>query len=100
LIDDAFKSTERILSDHQDASFKILQIKEKMGALTIYFRENGLPTGTSNRLRGVMKEARNRSLNVCEICGAPARLGRQDVCWSVRCASCAPENWAPAGNLG
>ena len=95
LIDNAFRAAEQILSDHAGASFRIVQVKEKFGALTIYFRENGLSTDVSDRLHEILQTARSQSLHVCEICGASARLGNRRGCYSVRCPSCAPDGWVP-----
>jgi len=96
LIDNAFRSAEQILSDYRDAPFRIVQVKEKLGTLTIYFRQEGLPTEVSDRLSEIMQAARKQSLYVCEICGASARLGSTPGCISVRCASCAPVGWVPS----
>lgn len=95
LIDGAFAAAEQIVAGHSGASFGIRQIKEKLGALTIYFREEGLPAEASDRLSEIFHEARSRSLHICEICGAPASLGRHKSLLSVRCASCAPAGWTP-----
>jgi hypothetical protein len=95
LIDNAFSLAEQILSDHSGASFRIVQVKEKFGALTIYFRQKGLPTEVWDRLSEIMQAARSQSLYVCEICGASARLGNRRGCYSVRCMSCAPDGWVP-----
>jgi hypothetical protein len=61
LIDNAFRSAEQILSDYRGASFRIVQVKEKLGALTIYFRQEGLPTEVSDRLSEIMQAARKQS---------------------------------------
>jgi len=95
LIDNAFRSAEQILSDYPGASFRIVQVKEKFGALRVYFREEGLPAEISARLREIMQSANDQSSYVCEICGASARLGSTPGCISVRCPSCAPDGWVP-----
>ncbi len=95
LIDNAFGSAEQILLDYPRASFRIVQVKEKFGALRIYFREEGLPAEVSARLREIMQAANDQSGYVCEICGASARLGKRRGCVSVRCPSCALEGWVP-----
>jgi hypothetical protein len=95
LIDDAFTSAEKIVSDRPGAIIEITQVKEKLGALIIYFRQEGLPSDASIRLREIMHAARARSLHVCEICGAQAHLGGLDSCLSVRCPLCAPAGWVP-----
>ncbi len=95
LIDTAFSSVEQILLDYPRASFRIVQVKEKFGALRIYFREEGFPAEVSARLHEIMQAANDQSSYVCEICGASARLGKQRGCVSVRCPSCAPDGWVP-----
>lgn len=96
LLEEAFDAVEKTLAEHPGASVRIVQIKEKLGALTVYFRESGLPSESADRLQETMGSVRFRSLRVCEICGAPARLGRLSGCFSVRCASCSPDGWEPA----
>ena len=64
LIDNAFSLAEQILSDDAGASFRIVQVKEKFGALRIYFREKGLPTevfGSVTRNHAI----RERSVVLC-----------------------------------
>jgi hypothetical protein len=100
LIDNAFRSAEQILSDYRDAPFRIVQVKEKLGALTIYFHAEGLPTEVSDRLSETMQAARKQSLYVCEICGASACLGNTPGCISVRCPSCAVKGADFAGHRG
>jgi hypothetical protein len=95
LIDNAFSSAEQILLDYPCASFRIVQVKEKFGALRIYFREKGLPAEVSARLREIMQAANDQSSYVCEIFGESARLGQRPGCFSVRCPSCAPNGWVP-----
>jgi hypothetical protein len=98
LIDDVLTSAEEILSDSLGASFRITQVKEKLGALTIYFDQEGLPAEDADRLREIKYAARDRSFHVWEICGAPAHFGALDSCLSVRCSSCAPAGWLPKPN--
>jgi hypothetical protein len=95
LIDDAFEAVEEVLCQHSGEYFRIVQIKEKFGALTIYFREKGRPQEVSARLSEIMATARARSLHLCEICGASACLGLRRSTYSVRCMSCAPDGWKP-----
>jgi hypothetical protein len=93
LIDEVFAAAEQILSDHSGVSFGIAQVKPKLGALRIYFRQEGLPAEISDRLYEIKRAAEDRSLAVCEICGAPAHLGWRNSWLSVRCDACAPAGW-------
>lgn len=93
LIDRALLSAEQVLSELPGRDFRVVQIKEKFGALTIYFRENGMPITASARLREIMQEVRESSLCICEVCGASAHLGRDGGHFCVRCVSCAPKGW-------
>jgi hypothetical protein len=95
LIDDTFLAVEQLLLAAPAASFDIRQVKEKLGALRIYFREQGLPAEITVRLSEAFSEAEARSLRVCEICGAPGCLGATHSRLSVRCAACAPAGWTP-----
>jgi hypothetical protein len=95
LIDDAFEAVEEVLSQHSGGNFWIVQVKEKFGALRIYFREEGMPPEVSARLQEIMINVEARSRAICEICGAPARLGLKRSTYSVRCKACAPDGWEP-----
>jgi hypothetical protein len=95
LIDDAFEAVDEVLSKYSGKYFRIVQVKEKFGVLRIYFRQEGRSSEVNNRLFEIMRDAEMRSQHFCEVCGAPARLGRQRGRVSVRCPSCAPDGWVP-----
>lgn len=95
LIDDAFEAVEEVLSQRSGEYFRIVQIKEKFGELRIYFRQKGQHQDACDRLSEIMSNAGARSRHICEICGAPARLGLKRSTVSVRCEACAPDGWKP-----
>lgn len=95
LIDNAFTAAEHILSEYPFVQFRIVQVKEKLGTLRVYFRGEGLPAEILTQLWDIMQAATNKSSSVCEICGAPARLGKRHGRVMVRCQSCAPNGWVP-----
>jgi hypothetical protein len=72
--------------------FRIAQIKEKFGRLTVYLASAGTPAMTA-----AIGEAGEASLVTCEACGAPGRLAERRLFWSVKCA--AHENWTPLDPL-
>jgi hypothetical protein len=95
LIDDALMSVEQVLLDHS-GDFRIVQIKEKFGMLTIHsFHDDRMASEIADRISEIFLNARARSAHICEICGASARLGAHDLCMSVRCESCKPVGWTP-----
>jgi hypothetical protein len=98
LIDDVLNAAEKIMATHPHASFRVDQIKEKLGGLRIYVHQEGLPEEVSAQLSEISLAACQRSFKVCEICGAPAALGSLKSRWSVRCQSCAPVGWEPSGS--
>ena len=98
LIDDVLNAAEKIMAKHPHASFRVDQIKEKLGGLRIYVGHEGLPEEVSAQLSEISLAACQRSFSVCEICGAPAQLGRLKSRWSVRCQSCAPAGWEASGS--
>jgi hypothetical protein len=67
--------------------FRIVQIKEKFGRLTVYQDRPG-----TAEMRAAIDEAGEASLVTCEICGEPGRLVERDAYWSVKCAD--HENWS------
>jgi hypothetical protein len=95
LLDEALEEAERTMAERPTPSFRVSQIKEKFGALTIYFRGQDLAPGVRERLSAVTDNARRRSVCICEICGSPACLGAGVGAISVRCSRCAPDGWGP-----
>jgi hypothetical protein len=71
------------LRDH----FRIVQLKEKFGRLTVYQDQLG-----TAEMRAAIEEAGEASVVTCETCGEPGRLAERNVFWSVKCA--AHENWS------
>ena len=62
------------------------QIKEKMGGLRLYL-ENG-----DDRLWGIVQQAENDSVSICEICGKPGE--RHGGSWiATRCKRCFEAKW-------
>ena len=95
LVDVALRSVEQTQFDHPEACLRIVEIKEKFGALTIYCRSENLSRPARESLWEAVQAARTQSLLVCEICGSSAGLGRQRCRLMVRCQDCAPANWIP-----
>jgi hypothetical protein len=60
--------------------FRVVQIKEKFGRLTVYLATAGLPDMTK-----AIDEASEASTRICEICSAPGRLEERRGWWSTRC---------------
>ncbi|PPQ34943.1 hypothetical protein SAMN06265338_1336 [Rhodoblastus acidophilus] len=91
LIDAALMTVEDVKPEN---SFRIVQIKEKFGLLTIHtFHDEGMPDEVSDQISAIFARARQQSAHICEICSAPARVGADQGCMSVRCASCSPQGW-------
>ena len=78
-------------ADRRDA-FRIVQLKEKFGRLTVYQDQLG-----TTEMRAAIEEAGEASIVTCEICGEPGRLAERNVFWSVKCASGVPRiPWRPS----
>ena len=73
-------------ADQRDA-FRIVQLKEKFGRLTVY--QDRLGTA---EMRAAIDEGGEASVVTWEVCGEPGRLAERNVFWSVKCA--AHENWS------
>jgi hypothetical protein len=67
--------------------FRVLQIKEKFGRLTVYLA-NSTPD-----MDVAIQEAADESTRTCEVCGAAGELKERDYWWSPRCE--AHESWRP-----
>jgi hypothetical protein len=80
-------------ADHRDR-FRITQIKEKMGRLTVYLATEG-----TGEMTAAIHDAFEESATVCEVCSAPGQLeGRGPTWWwSTRCP--AHEMWTPHEGL-
>jgi hypothetical protein len=73
--------------------FRIAQIKEKFGRLTVYLACEATP-----EMRAAIQEAEEASIVTCEVCGEPGRLGEGNAWWAARCP--AHETWTPWERLG
>lgn len=72
--------------------FRIEQIKQKFGCLTIHVSE-----GATAEMQAAIEEARNASLVTCEVCGAPGDLAERRGWISVKCSR--HENWSRLDHL-
>ena len=75
----------RATSGRRD-QFRILQIKEKFGHMTIYLASEPTP-----EMRKAIGDAWQKSSMTCEVCGERGILAERRCYWSVRCGS--HENW-------
>jgi hypothetical protein len=56
--------------------FRIVQIKEKFGRLTVY-----LASEATHEMGAALREAEEASIVTCEICGVPGRLAERNAWW-------------------
>jgi hypothetical protein len=66
--------------------FRIRQIKEKFGRLTVYLEGDPTP-----EMKAAIDEAGRESSVTCEVYGEPGVLAERRCYWSVQCGS--HENW-------
>jgi hypothetical protein len=74
---------------------KFVQVKEKMGSGRFYLRVGPEDDGGSSprllaaaaQIQALCREAENMTMTICEICGKPGKLYR-DNWWRVRCDKC------------
>jgi hypothetical protein len=75
------------LSQSTGVSISALEIKEKFGALRMYYRVPAEPNGVAARqILALLKRARERSETVCEVCSMPGTLQQRNGWWRTRCA--------------
>jgi hypothetical protein len=73
--------------DQRDG-FRIAQIKEKFGRLTVYLASEATP-----EMWAALDEAGEASIVTCEVCGEPGRLAERSAWWAARCE--AHVTWTP-----
>ncbi|MHA6507964.1 hypothetical protein [Tessaracoccus sp. Y1736] len=71
-------------------TYVVQQVKEKFGSLRFYFDAEGLPLEVPRhrRLDALLRDAEERSLRTCEVCGADAVLCRRRGWLKTLCAGC------------
>ncbi|SHI52140.1 hypothetical protein [Pollutimonas bauzanensis] len=88
LLDTLLSRIETILDDIPDASFEILQVKEKFGTLRFYYQiDNASDTATA-AIRQAVEATAAASSFCCERCGASGQLDSKNGWMRVRCRTC------------
>lgn len=91
LLDDFFAVVDRVLP--ADADFGLLQVKEKMGGLRIYYGTDGpIPDEVSAAIREAELRASSRSEHICETCGKRGRMSDRSGYYTVVCEEHADED--------
>jgi hypothetical protein len=67
--------------------FRILQIKEKFGRLTVYTADS------TPDMDAAIQAGADESTQICEVCGALGELRERNFWWAPRCKE--HENWRP-----
>ncbi|AYM66198.1 hypothetical protein G6L68_25270 [Agrobacterium fabrum] len=84
LLDDFFSVVDRELPE--GATFRLLQVKEKLGGLRIYFRlDDDIDDEISQRIHDAYDRAAARSYRTCEICGKRGRFSKRGGLLTVVC---------------
>ncbi len=66
--------------------FKLLQVKEKLGSLRIYYHLSETPgTEVGDAIRKAKTAAEDASFHVCEVCGQPGGLRVKGGWYVTRC---------------
>ncbi|MBX5014957.1 hypothetical protein [Rhizobium lentis] len=65
--------------------FKIVQVKEKFGAMQIYFKLSDAGSKTESAVSDARQLASHRSLHVCEVCGRRGRLTNIEGMYKTVC---------------
>ncbi|ANL12011.1 MULTISPECIES: hypothetical protein [unclassified Rhizobium] len=81
LLDDFLSVVDRVLP--ADREFRLLQVKEKMGGLRIYY--SAVPSEAAEEIRNAERRAEMRSEHICETCGKRGRMSNSDGYWFVAC---------------
>jgi hypothetical protein len=83
---------QELPSDERRA-FKVVEIRQKFGALTVY-----LSGGPTPAMWAAIGEASEAAMVTCEVCGAPGAPADRHGWTSVRCE--AHENWSRFDRMG
>ena len=87
-------------------NYIIYQVKEKFGTLRYYATHQNEDKEEQHvhsdhtawnehnaTFHDIIREYETRSAQICEHCGQPGHLGRENYWWATRCDECAPEGW-------
>lgn len=80
LIEETLDKIEALLPE--DSDFEILQVKEKWGMLEIY------TNWSTDEIDDIITSAREKSIKICEACGAPGNLMVNNGWYVTLCAEC------------
>lgn len=73
-----------------DPEYRILQIKEKFGALRYYYETDVKIVSVKEAMDRYVRQAELESAKTCEFCGAEGKLMSRKMGWmKTRCTSCA-----------
>jgi len=90
IVHDFLATAERVTADG-GGTLHLLQIKEKMGGLRIYYRMSDTPQRDWVGIDEAYYLAEARSFHVCETCGRRGRLTYNGMLYATRCAEHAAE---------
>lgn len=86
IIEQLLEDIDHILSNTQNARVKIVTIKEKFGALRIYYGITGANGNIAERIGVLVGEAEQKSESTCMICGAKGLMEEDEYgVFSVKC---------------
>ncbi|UIK06595.1 hypothetical protein [Neorhizobium galegae] len=87
----AFFATVEEVVAAEGGTFHLLQIKEKLGALRIYFRTTEIPNRGVAAIDRAYGLAEARSFHICEHCGRRGCLTYNGMMYATRCGEHAEE---------
>lgn len=86
LIEAALHEVSEIVGGPEGApDLRIIEVKEKFGQLRIYVNYGDMPEAQREAVHAILREAEERSADVCEVCGAPGKLVRSGAWWHTAC---------------
>jgi len=84
-----FATASDALKDHPEREFALLQIKEKFGALCIYYRlipfQFGVEDVIGGRISAAYRVAEETAAMTCDVCGKPGVLRVRNGWYATRC---------------
>lgn len=82
ILDDLCTKLSDALKRDPGTQFRFMQVKEKWGALTMYYN------GGNDEMRSLLSEAESQAAKTCEYCGGPSEIRNDGGWYTTVCVPC------------
>jgi hypothetical protein len=92
ILEELFEKIDEFVKEEKPGGFKVIQVKEKFGCLSVYVE------GGNEVIERMIREAGAKAVKTCQECGAPGQLRQSDTgWWRTECEACRakrPSRWS------